>query len=79
MNALEIISTFQQERFLTKPSEEPTDPALFRWWVPLTHTTDFSESRALTWLSDVQANRTLMSLGALDDQWVIFNVDQYGT
>ena len=61
-----------------KKSEDTTDPTVYQWFVPLTHTNDFSTHSAIAWIDDTQQNRTLISLGATNDQWVIFNVEQQG-
>lgn len=46
------------------------------WWVPLTYSHDFSLHPTTAWMST--ATRTLVSLAATKDQWVIFNVNQAG-
>ena len=58
-------------------SGDDTDPTVYLWWVPLTHTNNFDTHPAIVWMSEVESQR-LFTLGATNDQWVIFNVDQKG-
>ena len=52
------------------------DTTVYRWWVPLTYTSDISQPTKRQWLSADQSSRTLSNLGAKADNWIIFNVDQ---
>lgn len=72
------ITDAYQERFLSRKSSESNDTTIYQWWVRLTHTNDFSAPMTSAWMSDKEQNKTLNSLGAKNDQWVIFNVNQYG-
>lgn len=67
-----------QERFLINKNENSTDPALYLYWIHLTFTSNFSTDPAEAWMTDEQASKRLVTLGAANDQWVLFNVDQQG-
>lgn len=55
-----------------------TDTIVYRWWVPLTYTTDFSQPPKSVWISDKEDDMQLPDLGVTDDEWVLFNVGQVG-
>jgi len=66
-----------QSRFLLNGGKSPSS---FRWWVPVTYTTqaeaNFNETRPSSWMSK-EREVTLSGMPA-DDQWVIFNVQEVG-
>ena len=63
---------------MLRKSQDSTDPTVYDWWVPLSHTNDFEAETAYVWMSDTEKSKRLVSLAATNDQWVIFNVDQQG-
>ncbi|KAI9551545.1 hypothetical protein GHT06_021878 [Daphnia sinensis] len=65
-----------QNRFLLRKSNDTTDPIVYQWWVPLTYTSDYTQATKRDWLSVNEVSKTLTSLGAAANQWIIFNVDQ---
>ena len=54
-----------------------SDETVYRWWVPLTYTSDFSSPHQHVWLpyerDSIQINSSVTS-----NRWLIFNVDQVG-
>lgn len=66
----------KQERFLLRKSNDSTDPIVYQWWVPLTYTSDYTQTAKRDWLPVNQVSKPLSNLGAAANQWVIFNVDQ---
>ena len=71
-----IESINPQERFLLRKSNDYTDPIVYQWWVPLTYTSDYTQTTKRDWLPVDQVSKTLSNLGASANQWVIFNIDQ---
>lgn len=71
-----VFSFLFKDRFLLRKSNSSTDPIVYQWWVPLTYTNDFTQTTRRDWLPVSQVSKTLTSLGASANQWVIFNVDQ---
>jgi aminopeptidase N len=71
-----IKSINPQERFLLRKSNDSTDPIVYQWWVPLTYTSDYTQTTKRDWLPVDQVSKTLSNLGASANQWVIFNIDQ---
>ncbi|XP_046631005.1 aminopeptidase N-like [Daphnia pulicaria] len=65
-----------QNRFLLRKSNDTTDPTVYQWWVPLTYTSDYTQTQQRDWLSVDEFSKSLPNLGAAANQWVIFNVDQ---
>ena len=55
-----------------------TDQAIYRWWVPLTYTTNFTQLHKSSWLPYEQTSIRIANV-AENNQWVIFNVDAVGT
>lgn len=70
--------TISQSRFLLRKSTNSTDSIVYRWWVPLTFTADFSLPQKSIWISDKEDSIPLPDLSATDDEWVLFNVGQVG-
>nr|XP_027218923.1 aminopeptidase N-like [Penaeus vannamei] len=70
-----------QERFLLVRSENSSDTHDYKWWVPLTYTTqseaNFNQTQAMVWMKDSEAQISLSSLPPRD-QWVIFNLQETG-
>ncbi|XP_037790314.1 uncharacterized protein LOC119585704 [Penaeus monodon] len=70
-----------QERFLLVRSENSSDTHDYKWWVPLTYTTqseaNFNQTQAMVWMKDSEAQISLSSLPP-KDQWVIFNLQETG-
>ena len=67
---------FIQQRFLLRKSGSSTDTKDYRWWVPLTYTSNFNEPQKSAWLNNTQTEIKINDLGATNDEWVIFNVGQ---
>ncbi|KAK8402123.1 hypothetical protein O3P69_001307 [Scylla paramamosain] len=74
-------ATVTQERFLLRKDAKSTDAQVYRWWVPLSYTTqataDFSKTAPSRWLSKTDSKITIRSLPD-SRQWVIFNVQETG-
>ncbi|XP_063887388.1 aminopeptidase N-like [Scylla paramamosain] len=74
-------ATVTQERFLLSKDANSNDTHVYRWWVPLSHTTqataDFSRTAPSRWLSKTDSKITIRSLPD-SSQWVIFNVQETG-
>jgi hypothetical protein len=58
-------------------SANSTDQTVYRWWVPLTYTSNFSDAQKSSWLAYEQSTMRINNV-ATRDQWVIFNVDEQG-
>nr|XP_053644189.1 aminopeptidase N-like [Cherax quadricarinatus] len=73
-------ATLTQERFLLVKNENSSDTHDYKWWVPLTYTsqdnTNFNNTQTQVWMKDSEAKITV-SLPR-KDQWVIFNVQETG-
>ncbi|XP_046441609.1 aminopeptidase Ey-like [Daphnia pulex] len=68
-----------QGRFLLRKSANSTeDTTVYRWFVPLTFTNDFTLPHRSIWISDTEDSMSVANLFAADDQWVVFNVGQVG-
>nr|CAD7575715.1 unnamed protein product [Timema californicum] len=71
----------RQERFLRNMSESPTDTHDYKWWVPLTYTTqsqlDFNTTTAKTWLEASQ-DSSLVDVSAASNEWILFNIQETG-
>nr|WBG54457.1 aminopeptidase N-like protein [Austinograea rodriguezensis] len=74
-------ATITQERFLLRKDPNSTDTHIYKWWVPLSYTTqataDFTSTAPSKWLSEADSKITIRSLPD-GSQWVIFNVQQTG-
>ncbi|KZS09066.1 Aminopeptidase N [Daphnia magna] len=70
-------ATVSQERFLLRSNPDSTDETVYRWWIPLTYTSDFSQPQKSSWLAFEQPAIQISNVGA-SNRWVIFNVDQVG-
>ncbi|ROT69094.1 putative Aminopeptidase N precursor [Penaeus vannamei] len=72
-------ATLTQERFLLEGSANSSSTTDYKWWVPLTFTTqseaNFSQTQASLWMKDSEDHVTVSSLPP-KDQWVIFNLQQ---
>ncbi|XP_037798461.1 aminopeptidase N-like [Penaeus monodon] len=70
-----------QERFLLERSANSSNTTDYRWWVPLTYTTqseaNFNQTRASLWMKDSEDHITVSCLPP-KDQWVIFNLQETG-
>lgn len=74
-------ATVTQERFLLVKNPNSTDTHDYKWWVPLSYTTetspDFETTKPQRWMMDTEQQLTISSLPA-KDKWVIFNVQETG-
>ncbi|XP_047482307.1 aminopeptidase N-like isoform X1 [Penaeus chinensis] len=74
-------ATVSQERFLLVKNPNSTDTHDYKWWVPLSYTTetnpDFETTKPQRWMMDTEEQLTISSLPA-KDKWVIFNVQETG-
>ncbi|XP_063587806.1 aminopeptidase N-like [Penaeus indicus] len=74
-------ATVSQERFLLVRDENSSDTHDYKWWVPLTYTTqseaNFNQTQAMVWMKDAEDQISLSSLPP-KDQWVIFNLQETG-
>ncbi|XP_042234819.1 aminopeptidase N-like [Homarus americanus] len=74
-------ASVSQERFLLVKNENSTDTHKYKWWVPLTYTTqdnsDFDSTQAMVWMKDTDA-KTIISSLPKKDKWVIFNIQETG-
>ncbi|XP_027211538.2 aminopeptidase N [Penaeus vannamei] len=72
-------ATLTQERFLLEGSANSSSSTDYKWWVPLTFTTqseaNFSQTQASLWMKDSEDHVTVSFLPP-KDQWVIFNLQQ---
>ncbi|XP_047471489.1 LOW QUALITY PROTEIN: aminopeptidase Ey-like [Penaeus chinensis] len=70
-----------QERFLLERSANSSNTTGYKWWVPLTYTTqneaNFNQTQAKLWMKDSEDHVTVSSLPP-KDQWVIFNLQETG-
>ncbi|XP_063887400.1 aminopeptidase N-like isoform X3 [Scylla paramamosain] len=68
-------------QFLLRKDANSTDTHVYRWWVPLSYTTqattNFSKTAPIRWLSKTDSKITIQSL-ANSRQWVIFNIQETG-
>nr|CAD7396258.1 unnamed protein product [Timema cristinae] len=71
----------KQERFLLTTSADSSDDHDYKWWIPLTFTTnaskDFTTTQTQIWLKASENEIDLTDIAANDD-WVIFNKQQIG-
>ncbi|XP_069952147.1 aminopeptidase N [Cherax quadricarinatus] len=74
-------ATLTQERFLLVKNENSSDTHDYKWWVPLTYTSqdnpNFNNTQTQVWMKDSETEITVSSLPE-KDQWVIFNVQEIG-
>nr|XP_045584294.1 uncharacterized protein LOC123746672 [Procambarus clarkii] len=74
-------ATLTQERFLLVKSANSSDTHDYKWWVPLTYTSqddpNFNNTQAMEWMKDSEPEITISSLPG-KDQWVIFNLQETG-
>ena len=63
---------------MRKSTNYTDDTTVYRWWVPLTYTNDFTLPHRSIWISDTQYSMPVANLFVADDEWVVFNVDQVG-
>ena len=61
---------------MSRKSNDTTDTTVYRWWVPLTYTSDITRPKSLAWIAESDVSQTIGNVGASANQWVIFNVDQ---
>ncbi|XP_037773440.1 aminopeptidase N-like [Penaeus monodon] len=70
-----------QERFLVERSTNSSNSTDYKWWVPLTYTTqseaNFNQTQAKLWMKDSEDYIIVLSLPPTD-QWVIFNLQETG-
>ena len=70
-----------QERFLLAASGDSSDTHVYRWWVPITWTSqadlDFTQTQPSVWMDDSQDSITIQGV-PYADLWVIFNIQQMG-
>nr|CAD7397317.1 unnamed protein product [Timema poppensis] len=71
----------KQERFLLTTSADSSDDHDYKWWIPLTFTTnaskDFTTTQTQIWLKASENETDLTDIAANYD-WVIFNKQQIG-
>ncbi|XP_047740791.1 aminopeptidase N [Hyalella azteca] len=71
-----------QERFLCVKNENSTDTHDYRWWVPISFTSEdamnFNDTRPSVWMNKTEATKTISSLPTSPDKWVIVNLQQTG-
>ncbi|KAG0728778.1 Endoplasmic reticulum aminopeptidase 1 [Chionoecetes opilio] len=74
-------ATVTQERFLLRKDPNSTDSHAYKWWVPLSYTTqpsaDFTQTAPSKWLSLADSQVTIHSLPG-SSEWVIFNLQETG-
>lgn len=75
-----VIYLNPQQRFLLRKSPNSNDQNVYRWWVPLTYTSNFSHPTiGRHWYPSDQGDNSILILeGATTNRWVIFNVGQEG-
>ncbi|KAG0718922.1 Aminopeptidase Ey [Chionoecetes opilio] len=80
-NAGGTVATVTQERFLLRKDPNSTDSHAYKWWVPLSYTTqpdaDFTKTAPSMWLSLADSEVTVRSLPG-SSEWVIFNLQETG-
>ncbi|XP_018019814.1 aminopeptidase N [Hyalella azteca] len=69
-----------QKRFLLVKSPNSTDTHDYKWWVPVSYTTqsspDFSQTQPTYWIPNTEESITID--GIPDGQWVVFNLQETG-
>ncbi|KAA0203273.1 hypothetical protein HAZT_HAZT008388 [Hyalella azteca] len=69
-----------QERFLRVKSPNSTDTHDYKWWVPVSYTTqsspDFSQTQPTYWIPSTEESITINGLP--NDQWIFFNLQETG-
>ncbi|KAF2365601.1 ERAP1-like C-terminal domain, partial [Trinorchestia longiramus] len=69
-----------QERFLLVNNPNSTDTHDYKWWVPVSYTTqsspDFTQTRPAYWISSAEDSITIT--GIPTDEWVFFNLQETG-
>ncbi|XP_071539736.1 aminopeptidase N-like isoform X8 [Panulirus ornatus] len=75
------LATLTQERFLLIKNENWTDSHDYKWWIPLTYTTqenpNFESTPPDVWMKDSESQIMISSLPS-QEHWVIFNVQETG-
>ncbi|XP_042228344.1 aminopeptidase N-like [Homarus americanus] len=74
-------ATISQERFRLTKRENQTTSHDYRWWVPLTFTSQdnpvFSVTQPMAWMKNTDAQIIVLPLPKKED-WVVFNLQQTG-
>ncbi|KAF2365600.1 ERAP1-like C-terminal domain, partial [Trinorchestia longiramus] len=70
----------KQKRFLLVNNPNSTDTHDYKWWVPVSYTTqsspDFTQTRPAYWISSAEDSITIT--GIPTDEWVFFNLQETG-
>ncbi|KAK7085869.1 hypothetical protein SK128_006192, partial [Halocaridina rubra] len=74
-------AVISQERFLLSKKANSTDDHDYKWWVPLTYTSqglpDFQNTKTMIWMKPSEPEITIVNLPP-ENQWLIFNLQQTG-
>uniref|UniRef100_A0A6A7FVN9 Aminopeptidase N n=1 Tax=Hirondellea gigas TaxID=1518452 RepID=A0A6A7FVN9_9CRUS len=74
-------ATFKQERFLLVKNPNSTDTHDYKWWVPITFTTqdnpDFTSTKPSFWMADTDITKTVAGMPS-SGKWVIVNMQETG-
>lgn len=69
-------ATVTQSRFLLRKDPNSSDTHVYRWWVPLSFHSPSNTTEKFQWMSDTEESITIQNTEALQNEWLIFNVDQ---
>nr|CAD7409546.1 unnamed protein product [Timema cristinae] len=82
VNNLFRTATVHQERFYLRSSERASNTQEYRWWVPLTYTSqserNFNSTTTRDWLRVSQESSLITDIGANATEWLIFNIQEIG-
>ncbi|XP_018019808.1 puromycin-sensitive aminopeptidase-like protein, partial [Hyalella azteca] len=71
-----------QERFLLVKNENSTDTHDYKWWVPISFTSEdamnFNDTRPSAWMDKTEPTKTISGLPTSPNKWVIVNLQQTG-
>ena len=72
---------YLQERFLLVKNSSSEDTHDYKWWIPISFTSEdspnFENTKSEIWMSSDEAEKQIENLPD-DDKWVIFNVQEAG-
>lgn len=70
-----------QERFLLATKANSNDTHDYRWWIPITYTTQnnqsFEDTTPITWMADSETS-IIIDDSPEDGEWILFNLQQTG-
>lgn len=70
-----------QKRFITNGADGQEDVPAYRWWIPLSYTSqrnaNFSATQPQEWIEETE-DQKIVSIPANLNEWVVFNLQQTG-